>query len=123
MLTLSDQLYTFGYSILAGLLIALLYDIFRIKRKVLGSGTISLMLEDFLYWIFTGIILFTSIFYICHGIFRVYIFIANIFGIIFYIILFSKKIMKIGIFILKTFIRPFKYFTSKMKGICNKTVE
>lgn len=123
MITLENQINSFAYSLASGILIAFLYDLFRIKRRVLGSSNLTLIFEDFLYWLLAGIVLFVSTIYGCHGVLRGYIFIAIFFGVTLYIMLFSKRIMKVGIFILSTLLRPFKYIIFKLKGICNKTVE
>jgi spore cortex biosynthesis protein YabQ len=120
---LSSQIYPFFYSISSGIFIAFLYDIFRIKRKVVGSGKISILIEDFLYWLFAGIIIFITIFCGCNGILRGYIFIGIIFGVILYIVVLSKSIIKFGIFLLTEFLRPIFFIISKFQGIFKKSIE
>lgn len=90
-----NQLYTLLYFILTGAIIGILFDIFRILRKSFKTSDIITYIHDFLFWILTGAILLFSIFTFNNGELRGYIFIGIIFGIIIYLLLFSKYFIKI----------------------------
>ena len=47
------QLYTFFIFILVGMLTALIYDLFRILRKVFKTNDLITYVEDILFWIIT----------------------------------------------------------------------
>lgn len=85
-----SQLYTLICFILTGISIGILFDIFRIIRKSFKTLDIITYIEDFIFWILTGLILIFSIILFNNGILRGYIFIGIIFGIIIHILLISK---------------------------------
>ena len=47
------QLYTFFIFILVGMLTALIYDLFRILRKVFKTNDFFTYIEDILFWLIT----------------------------------------------------------------------
>lgn len=88
--------------ILIGIIISLLFDFFRILRRVYQTPDFLTVIEDISFWIISGIILLAGIFILNEGKIRAYIFIGLFTGIIFYIITLSKTVTKLGINILKT---------------------
>ena len=115
-----NQLSTLLYFILTGVIIGILFDIFRILRKSFKTSDIITYIHDFLFCILTGVILLFSIFTFNNGELRGYIFIGIIFGIIIYLLLFSKYFIKILVsiisFIKKIIGYPIKkiyHFTKK----------
>lgn len=97
-----NQLYTLLYFILTGITIGILFDIFRILRKSFKTSDFITYIQDFLFWILTGVILLFSIFAFNNGELRGYIFVGIIFGIIMYILLFSKYFIKIFVFMINS---------------------
>ena len=85
-----EQLYIFGSFLLTGFSIGILFDIFRILRKSFKTWDWITYIEDFLFWILTGLILLFSIFTFNEGELRGYIFIAIMLGIILYLLILSK---------------------------------
>ena len=59
-----------------GILIGLLFDIFRILRKSFRTSDIITYCEDLLFWILTGFLLLYSIFTFSNGEVRLYMFLA-----------------------------------------------
>ncbi|MCX8129862.1 MAG: spore cortex biosynthesis protein YabQ [Clostridia bacterium] len=96
-ISVSSQAYVFLYSILGGMAIAFIYDIFRIKRKRVKTRSIVLHLEDFLYWIIVSLVMFASVYYSNEGEIRGFIFIGTILGVIFYALAFSRIVMKVSL--------------------------
>lgn len=89
-----NQLYVFSSFILTGFAIGILYDIFRILRRSFKTADIITYIQDFIFWILTGLILLYSIFTFNNGELRSFIFIGIITGIIIYILLVSKFFIK-----------------------------
>lgn len=88
--------------ILIGIIISLLFDFFRILRRVYKTPDFATIIEDIAFWIISGIILLSGIFILNEGKIRAYLFIGIFSGIIFYIITLSKVVMKVGITALET---------------------
>ena len=97
-----NQLYTLVCFILTGVVIGILFDVFRIFRRSFKTSDIITYIHDFLFWILTGVILLFSIFTFNNGELRGYIFIGIIFGIILYILIFSKYFIKIFVTIISS---------------------
>ena len=54
--SVSNQAYVFELC-LGGMIIAFLYDIFRVRRKAIRSGNLIVYFEDFIYWIIVALVL------------------------------------------------------------------
>lgn len=85
---------------LTGLGIGLLFDCFRIQRKVLRTCDIITYIQDILFWIFSGILIIFVIMKYTNGEIRIYMILGMLIGIILYFLIFSKYIMKIFVTIL-----------------------
>ncbi len=80
----------------------LLFDFFRILRKSFKTRDIVTYIQDIIFWIFTGIIILYTIFVYNNGKIRLYMFLAISVGILLYMLLFSKYIIKINVSIIRT---------------------
>ena len=89
------QLYTFFNFILTGIVIGILFDIFRILRKIFKTLDIITYIQDFIFLILTGFIMLYSIFTFNNGDIRGYVIIGITLGIIIYILLLSKYFISI----------------------------
>ena len=78
-----------------GILIGLLFDIFRILRKSFKTSDIITYTEDLIFWILTGLLLLYSIFTFSNGEVRFYMFLAVFCGCLIYMLLFSKYFINI----------------------------
>lgn len=92
-----NQEYSFIVFILNGLIIGLIFDIFRIFRKSFKTPDFITYLQDFLFWIIAGSILLYSIFKFNNGELRLYIFIGILLGVSAYILIFSRFFIKISV--------------------------
>ena len=63
----SNQANLFIIFSLVGVVIGLLFDAFRILRKVYSTNDILTCIEDFLFWILTGIVIIYSMYRFCDG--------------------------------------------------------
>lgn len=84
-----------------GILIGLLFDIFRILRKSFKTSDIITYTEDLIFWILTGLLLLYSIFTFSNGEVRFYMFLAVFCGCLIYMLLFSKYFININVKIIK----------------------
>lgn len=106
---MNNQAYIFFIFILNGLIIGILFDVFRIMRKSFKTSDFRTNLQDILFWIFTGLILLYSIFKFNNGELRAYIFLGVLLGIALYILLFSKIFIKVNLLIINIIKQIFKY--------------
>jgi spore cortex biosynthesis protein YabQ len=97
---IANQVYVFLYAILSGAIVALLYDILRIKRRAIKTNVIIVGLEDILYWIVAAILLFLTVYKSNSGEMRGYIFLGNAIGVILYEELLSKFIISSSVMII-----------------------
>ena len=98
---LSNQLYVFLMYCLSGLIIGILFDIFRIFRKSFKTPDIVTYIEDVIFWILTVLFLIFIIFKFNNGEIRSYIFIGLALGILMYLLMFSKIFIKVNIVIIE----------------------
>ena len=107
-----NQLYSFIFYIGIGILILLIFDIFRALRKSFKTSNIITFIEDIIFTIISGTLLIISIFKFNNGEIRIYIFIWIILGIIINLVTISKYFIKINIFIINTVKKIVKYIVS-----------
>lgn len=148
----TNQAYLFLVFTINGIIIGLLFDIFRILRRSFKTSDIVTYLQDILFWILTGFILLYSIFTFSNGEVRFYMFLGVFLGCLIYMLLFSKhfiginvkiilalkkiigKILSIIIFPIKIIIKSIKKFffrpinfitinTKKIKSDCQKKMK
>ncbi len=128
-----NQLELFLIFIINGIIIGILFDIFRVLRKTFKTNDLVTYLEDILFWILTGIIVLYSIFTFNNGEIRLFMFIAIFIGSIIYLFLFSSYFIKINVTILnilkniilkiiKIIGIPFKYICMFIRKIFFKPI-
>lgn len=101
--------------ILTGMCIGLLFDFFRIQRKVFKTFDFITYIEDVLFWILSGIILIIVIMKYTNGEIRIYMISGMVLGLIIYLRLISKYIIKINTSILKFIIKFIKIILFHLK--------
>ena len=118
---ISNQAYLFLIFVINGIIIGLVFDFFRILRISFKTKDFITYIEDILFWIITGIILLYSIFIFNNGQIRFFMFLGVIIGVISYILLISKYIIKVNVFIInlvkKIFLIPLKFIYKIIKKI------
>ncbi len=97
---INTQLYLFLIFIINGFIIGFLFDFFRILRKTIKTSDFMTYIEDALFWILTGFIILYSIFIYNNGEIRLFMFLAIMIGILFYMLFISKFILKISLTII-----------------------
>lgn len=116
-----NQTYLFIVFTIVGIIIGILFDIFRILRKSFKTNDIVTYIQDIFFWILTGIIILFSMYKFSNGELRFFMIIGIIMGTLMYMITFSKYVIKISVFIIniiKTIIvYPIKVIEKILKKI------
>lgn len=98
---INSEISIFIVTIINGIIIGILFDFFRVLRRVFKTGIIITSIEDILFWILTGATILYTIFKFNNGIIRGYIFMGIFIGIMFYILTLSRFFIKVNVTILK----------------------
>lgn len=106
--SVSTQALIFIQSVAGGIIIAFIYDLFRIKRKAVRSRTISIYIEDFLFWILVALVMFGVVYRSNDGEVRGYIFLGTFIGLVLYMLLLSRVVMKVSLKIIEIAVKVFK---------------
>ncbi len=96
-----SQAHVFLIFIINGIIIAFIFDIFRIFRKSFKTPDWVTYIEDIIFWFITCVILAYSIYTYNNGEIRLFIFIGLIIGAILYILTISKYIIKFSVKIIR----------------------
>lgn len=98
---IQNQAYTFIIFVINGMIIGILFDIFRIIRKTFKTSDFITYIEDTIFWILSGIVTLYFIFNFNNGEIRAYIFLGILLGISTYILVISKHFININTFIVE----------------------
>ena len=109
----NEQGFQFLVFILDGIIIGILFDIFRVLRKSFKTKDYITNIEDIIFWILVGIIFMYSMYNYCGGELRLYMLLGILWGISIYIVLLSKYFINISVNILNIF-KKVIYFPIKM---------
>ena len=127
----TNQAYLFLIFIINGIIIGVLFDFFRILRKTIKTKDTITYIQDILFWILTGFIILYSTFTFNNGEIRIFMFIAILIGVIFYMTLVSSYVIKINVTIINfikniiqkifnVLITPFRWLYKFVKKILYK---
>lgn len=97
----TNQAYLFLIFTINGIIIGLLFDIFRILRRTFKTSDMTTYIQDILFWILTGFVLLYSIFTFSNGEIRFYMFLGVFLGCLIYMLAFSKQFIKINVKIIE----------------------
>ena len=98
--TISSQAYSFFIYFISGMIIGIIFDIFRILRKSFKTNDFVTYIEDILFWIITGIFLIFILFKFSFGQIRFYTIFALIIGFVLYLFTISKLFIKVSVIII-----------------------
>jgi spore cortex biosynthesis protein YabQ len=96
-----SDLITFGVSILSGILIGILFDLYRAFRYFSKPKGILSYIEDFLFWIIVGVLFFLLLVSTTDGVLRGFVFIGSFSGGLLYLLTLSSRILSLFISIFK----------------------
>lgn len=95
-----NQAYIFLMFIINGILLGIIFDMFRVSRRSFKTSDMVTYIEDIAFWIISGVITLYFIFFFNNGQIRLYIFLGIILGVAFYILTLSKYFIKINVAII-----------------------
>lgn len=90
------------YSILSGILIGVLYDLYNIVRGA-KVPKIIIMVEDILFWIFTSLAVFTFLLYMNYAFLNPYVYVFMIITLVIYLKFVSPMVLKIELYLISIF--------------------
>ncbi|WP_418223075.1 spore cortex biosynthesis protein YabQ [Clostridium isatidis] len=99
-LTLEVQFQTVLYSILSGILIGVLFDLYSMVRGI-KVPKIIVIIEDILFWVLTAITVFTFLLYKNYAFLGPYVYVFMILTLIIYLKIISSKVRKIEVYIIE----------------------
>lgn len=126
LLSILSQTKLILFSLLAGVITGIMFDIYRIIRGSEKIPKIIIFIEDILFWIFAGIIVFIFLLITNHANFSTYAYPCIAIGIFVYLKTLSrlllriyfkagKDISKVIRIIIKRIVYPFKLFSYAVK--------
>jgi spore cortex biosynthesis protein YabQ len=90
---IAREVYVFLTMVLAGMSIGMVFDLFRLQRKFVKSGTVLVAIEDFLFWLIAFGIVAGSIGYFNSGELRFFEFLGLFLGCLLYFLVISERIL------------------------------
>ncbi|MGI6623690.1 MAG: hypothetical protein GX227_09075 [Clostridiaceae bacterium] len=114
------ELTVFGGAGAAGVLIAFLYDIFRLKRRIVRTRTVMVHIEDTFFWLIASIVIFLASYIISSGETRAYFYAGAFLGALLYIGLLSKPVLWLLTQLIKIIAWPICKMIEFMKPVIGK---
>ena len=99
---ISEQAASLGVSILIGGALFLLYDIFRIFRRVVPHGNFWIGVEDFFYWLCCTAVVFVMLYRENDGMVRGFSIGGIMIGMLLYYFLLSRFVIRINVMVFGT---------------------
>ena len=93
---LNNQLYILLSFFTTGIVIGIIFDMFRVTRKAFKMPNILIYIEDALFWILAGFVLLFTICTFTDGQIRLYMILILILGALIYFITISKWFIRIN---------------------------
>lgn len=117
----SQQAGVFLWTVLAGICASLVYDMFRIYRKLFKMPDWAVFVCDSVFWIVSSAISFAAVLYSNSGEIRWFIFAGLVIGVILYFMLLTNPVSKTVLLVLKI-ILIICLFIKRITGRIVKTV-
>lgn len=109
-----------GGAMACGLILALLYDLFRIKRRFVRTSAIFIHIEDVLFWVIAAIIVFLTSYIISSGETRVYFFSGVFLGGLLYYLLLSRIVLWALTELIQAILWPFRQIFRLLSPVFRK---
>lgn len=111
------ELTVFGGAGAAGAIIAFLYDMFRLKRRIVNTKTAMVHFEDIVFWVIAAIIFFLSSYVISNGETRAYYYVGSFIGGVLYFGILSKPVLWLLTGLIRIILWPFEKLIKILKPI------
>lgn len=106
----------FGISVVVGMALFLLYDFFRILRRIVKHSILWISIEDIIYWLICTVTVFLLLYHENDGRIRGYALGGILIGMGIYYLLLSRFFVKINVFIIKKILGIIKKILSVIFG-------
>ncbi len=111
------ELTVFGGAGAAGVIIAFLYDMFRLKRRMVKTKTAMVHFEDIIFWVIAAIIFFLSSYIVSNGETRAYYYMGSFIGGVLYFSILSKPLLWLLTWLIRIILWPFEKLINILKPI------
>ena len=100
-ITVSNQLFIFASCLVCGVIIGLIFDVFRIVRRLVRTSIFATIIEDIIYWIIAAVVFFLFVLGVNSVELRLYQFIGAFLGMALYFLTVSKQIINVSVCIVQ----------------------
>lgn len=128
-LSLTNQAYMFFVSIIIGMIIGLIFDFFRLLRKIFNHKNKFVYIEDILFWLISTFISFYILLHKNNLEFRFYLLLGILLGLVFYFLCISHIVVTIILKIIEFLAKPILFISKllsphmkKVNSMKNKAV-
>lgn len=90
-----SQAYIFLCTVLGGMIVGFVYDLFRVSRKTIKTNNIIVYFEDLIFWLLVSIIIFGVLFVSNAGEIRGYALMGIVLGVIIYAFILSEYVVRL----------------------------
>ena len=118
-----NEVEIFVRAIFVGVFLCVVYDCFRIIRRIVKKGTIVTGIEDVIFSVFSAVMIFSYMYKVNGGIIRAYIFVAILIGVFVYeegigkfVVKYISKFIKKFIEVLKKCFKPIRIVLNRCKN-------
>ncbi len=108
--SIANEVYILLYSVLFGMIIAFLYDLFRTIRIEVQTGVLFSGLQDILFWCIATAIMFFLVFFTNDGRLRWYHIFGSFLGAVLYFLTLSRLFMLLVHRFISVFFKIFEFF-------------
>lgn len=116
-----NQAFIFAVFTLVGIIIGIIFDIFRIIRKIIKTPDIITNIEDIIFWIITGTIIVCTMYKFCAGQLRFFMIIGIAIGGLIYLFTISNFFIGCSIFIINI-LKKILYYPIRIVKIVLKKI-
>ena len=95
MISLIGQVELITFSLLAGIITGVFFDIYRLIRGLANPNKFLTIIQDLLFWTLTSIVVFIFLMYTNKGYINFYVYVSLIIGVYLYLKLLSKAFIKV----------------------------
>lgn len=117
-ISISEQLISFASSLVLGAVLGVVYELFRTVRSLFGGGTVSVFIQDILFWIISSFIVYLFLLVFTEGTVRIFVIIGMFMG--FYVYL--KTLGRFIAFFFRQLFRPIKFLCFQAIKLIKKPV-
>ncbi len=115
-----QELIFFCRTFLAGVFLAVCYDVLRIIRRIIVHTSFWMGIEDIFYWCFTGIFLFFVIYTENDGVIRSYALLAIGMGALIYHVGPGKPLLNLTVWLIEKILVPIRKWRKRLKFQWNR---